>query len=203
MRRPVRIAFAAVVPALVLALAACSAPAPLPTPSAIPSSTPSPTPTVAARSVPQIAAAALRAVGTGTVASVADESAGTVWDVQVVLDDGEIRELHLSPAGRVLAGPSSVPTSEDVMSTNRSRVAAASISLSDAVDRMRAAVPGGTVTAVELAQYRDRVVWQGDVTDADGVRHDVRIDAVNGAVLLDLRDGQGAADDGQASSGGS
>jgi uncharacterized membrane protein YkoI len=49
-------------------------------------------------------------------------------------------------------------------------------------------VPGGRVTAIELDEDGDRVAWQGDVLDADGVRHDVRIDAVNGSVLLDRAD---------------
>jgi len=53
---------------------------------------------------------------------------------------------------------------------------------------MLAAVPGGRVTAIELDEDQDRVVWQGDVLDAEGVRHDVRIDAVNGSVLLNRAD---------------
>ncbi|MFD1722543.1 PepSY domain-containing protein [Amnibacterium endophyticum] len=191
MRPPARIALAAVLPAAVLALSACTTPSPLPvlTPSA--TATPTPTPTTSTRSVTSIAGLALRAVGgTGTVTAVDDESFGTVWDVRVVEEDGSTQELHLGGAGRLLAGPSEVPTSADTMSANRAQVAAASISLADAADRMRAAVPKGRVTAIELTQYRDRVVWQGDVTNADGVRQDVRIDAVNGSVLLNLIDGQ-------------
>jgi uncharacterized membrane protein YkoI len=61
------------------------------------------------------------------------------------------------------------------------------VKLDAAHRRMLAAVVGGRVTGIELDDYQDRVVWQGDVL-LDGVRHDVRIDAVNGSVVLDRAD---------------
>lgn len=185
MRRPARLAVTlAVLPAL--GLAGCTSP-PLPRPTA--SATPQPSAS-ATRPVQSIAGLALREIGTGTVISVDDDSAGTVWGVLVVAADGTAQELHLSPAGKVLAGPSATPTSADARSRNRARVAAASISLSGAADRMTTAVPKGRVTAIALDEYQDRVVWRGDVTNARGVRQDLRIDAVNGAVLANLVDGQ-------------
>lgn len=186
MRRPTRILTIAVIaPLTAVALAACSPSTTLPSivsPSASPTPTASPGPTAA-----QIAALAVRQVGEGTVVSVADESAGTEWDVRVVTGDGSAQEVHLAKDGTVVAGPSADTTDPDARSANRAQVAAASVTLASAQKRMLAAVPGGIVTAVELSEYQDRVVWQGDVL-ARGLRHDVRIDAVNGSVVLDQAD---------------
>ncbi len=186
MRTPIRIlTLAAAVPLTAFALAACTQVTPLPslsTRSASPTPTATPGPTTAA-----IAALALREVGEGKVVSVEDEADGTEWDVRVVLDDGSVREVHLAAAGTVLAGPSADTTTPDQQSDNRAQVAAASVTLESAQKRMLAAVPGGKVTAIELDDYQSRVVWRGDVL-ADGVRHDVRIDAVNGSVVLNSAD---------------
>lgn len=186
MRTPIRIlTLAAAVPLTALALAACTPGTSLPnlsTPSATPTPTATPGPTSAA-----IAALALREVGEGTVVSVEDEANGTEWDVRVVLDDGSVREVHLGADGAVLAGPSSDTTTPDEQSGNRAQVAAAAITLESAQKRMLASASGGTVTAIELDDYQSRVDWRGDVL-VDGVRHDVRIDAVNGSVLLNSAD---------------
>jgi uncharacterized membrane protein YkoI len=187
-RSPIRIlTLAAVVPLTVLALAACTQPTSLPS-LATRSATPTPTPTATpGPTATAIAALALREVGEGTVVSVEDESAGTEWDVRVVLDDGSEREVHLANDGTVLAGPSTDATDADAESANRAQVAAATISLAAAHKRMLATISGGRVTGIELDSYQDRVVWQGDVL-AGGIRHDVRIDAVNGSVVLNTAD---------------
>ncbi|WP_375388410.1 PepSY domain-containing protein [uncultured Amnibacterium sp.] len=191
MRRPARIlTLAAAAPLTVLALAACTQPVALPAiPSASATAVPTPTATPGP-SVAAIAALAVREVGEGTVVSVEDESAGTEWDVRVVLSDGTVQEVHLARDGTVLAGPSADSTDANAESANRAQVAAASVALDAAQRRMLAAVPGGRVTGIELDDYEDRVVWQGDVLDPEGVRHDVRIDAVNGSVLLDRADAE-------------
>ena len=193
MRRPTRIVVPALVlPLAVLGLTGCTPPNPLPFPSSS-TATPTPSATPAGPPVQRIAAVAQRAVGSGTVVRVDDESDGSVRDVLVVLEDGSAQEVHLSRAGRVLTGPSPATADADARSSNRALVAAASVSLAGAADRMLAAVPGGRVTAIGLEEYQDRVVWRGDVTNTDGVRQDVRIDAVNGSVLLNLTDGQGTS----------
>lgn len=186
MRRPTRILTLATVGSLtVLALAACTG-STLPT---VPTSTPSPTPTAERLSVSTIAGLALREAGRGTVVSVDDESDGKEWDVRVVASDGTVQQVHLGADGTVLAGPSTATTDADDEADNRALVAAASsVSLAAAQKRMLAAVPGGRVTEIELGDTGDRVAWQGDVLDTNGVRHDVRIDAVNGSVLLDRPD---------------
>lgn len=186
MRRPTRIlTIAAAVPLTVLALTSCTQPAPLPT---VSSTTATPTPTATPVAASSIATLAARSAGGGTVTSIESESDGTEWDVRVVADDGSVREVHLSSAGAVLAGPSADTTTADEQSANRAIVAATSVGLSAAQKRMVAVVPGGRVTAIELDDFQDRVVWQGDVLDGSGVRHDVRIDAVNGAVVMNAAD---------------
>ena len=197
MRRPIRIlTLAAIVPLTALALAACTPSTTLPsltTTSATPTPTATPGPTVDA-----IAALAKREVGEGTVVSVQDESAGTEWDVLVVLTDGTEQEVHLSDAGAVLAGPSEDATDANAESANRAQVAAATVTLATAAKKAAASVSGGRVTAIALDEYQDRVVWRADVL-ANGVRHDVRLDAVNGAVLMNQAD----ADPSATATGGS
>ena len=193
MRRPTRILTLAVLaPLTALALAACTPSTSLP---ALPTRSASATPTPTATPGPtadEIAALAKREVGEGTVVSVADESAGTEWDVRVILEDGSVQEVHLATDGSVVAGPSEDATDANAQSANRAQVAAASITLAAAQKRMLAAVPDGLVTAIGLAEYQDRVVWQGDVL-LKGVRRDVRIDAVNGSVLLNQADSNPSA----------
>jgi uncharacterized membrane protein YkoI len=185
-RRPTRIlTIAAVVPLTAVALAACTPSTPLPslvTRSATPTTTASAGPTIA-----EIAALAKRAIGEGTVVSVMDEAAGTEWDARVVLADGSVQEVHLAEDGTVVAGPSEDATDANARSADRAQVAAVAVTLTAAHKRMLAAVAGGLVTSIALDDYRDRVVWRGDVL-VGGIRHDVRIDAVNGAVVLDQAD---------------
>lgn len=190
MRRPTRIlTLAGAVPLTLLALASCTQPTSLPaipTGSATATATPSPTPTHGPAAA-TIAGLARREAGQGTVVAVQDEADGTEWDVRLVLRDGTVQELHLANDGTVLAGPSEDATDPNEQSRNRAQVAAAAVGLADAEQRMLAAVPGGSVTSIALDDYQQGVVWQGDVL-AEGVRHDVRIDAVNGAVVLNKAD---------------
>lgn len=197
MRRPIRIlTLAALAPLTALALAACTPTSTLPS---IVSRSASPTPTASpGPSASVIATLARREVGEGTVVSVEDESDGTEWDVRVVLTDGTVQEVHLSSAGTVVAGPSTDATDANAESANRAQVAAAAVTLGSAHAKMLAAVPGGRVTAIVLDEYQDRVVWRGDVL-VGGVRHDVRIDAVNGSTVLNQAD----ADPSATPSGGS
>jgi uncharacterized membrane protein YkoI len=185
-RRPTRIlTLAGAVPLTLLALTACTQPTTLPP---IPTATASPTPTPThGPSAATIATLAQREAGQGTVVSIEDEADGTEWDVRVVLEDGTEQEVHLGTDGTVLAGPSTDPTDPNEESRNRAQVAAASIGLAGAQKRMLAAVPGGRVTAIGLDDYQQGVVWRGDVL-AKGVRHDVRIDAVSGAIVMNAAD---------------
>jgi uncharacterized membrane protein YkoI len=185
-RRPTRIlTLAGAVPLTLLALTACTQPTALP-PIPTATATPTPTPTYGP-SAATIATLAQREAGQGTVVSIEDEADGTEWDVRVVLEDGTEQELHLGTDGTVLAGPSTDPTDPNEESRNRAQVAAASIGLAGAQKRMLAAVPGGRVTSIGLDDYQQGVVWRGDVL-AKGVRHDVRIDAVSGAIVMNAAD---------------
>jgi uncharacterized membrane protein YkoI len=185
-RRPTRIlTLAGAVPLTLLALTACTQPTTLP-PIPTATATPTPTPTYGP-SAATIATLAQRETGEGTVVSIEDEADGTEWDVRIVQQDGTVQEVHLGTDGTVLAGPSTDATDPNEESRNRAQVAAVSVGLAGAQRRMLAAVPGGRVTAIVLDDYRQGVVWRGDVL-AKGVRHDVRIDAVSGAVVLNAVD---------------
>ena len=52
----------------------------------------------------------------------------------------------------------------------------------DAASAMTGAVDG-TVTELGLDEDRGTVVWEGDVVDAQGVTHGVRVDAGSGDVV--------------------
>lgn len=199
MRTPIRMLAAVAVPAaLVLGLAACTQPLPSPLLSRSTTVTPTPSPTPRL-DVARIATLTKAAVRGGTVVSVEDESDGSSYEVHVVDSTGAEQEVHLDAAGIVRSGPTAVETDDDARSDNRAHVAAASVGLASARDRMLESVPGGRVTAIALGEYRDRVAWSGDVTDRKGVRHEVRIDGVNASVVLDRPDGP----DPQPTSGGS
>lgn len=59
----------------------------------------------------------------------------------------------------------------------------ATISSSDAEKEALAAVPGGTVNSVELGNENGSVVYQVDMTDANGQAVEVKVDAGTGDVL--------------------
>jgi uncharacterized membrane protein YkoI len=59
----------------------------------------------------------------------------------------------------------------------------ATISSSDAETAALAAVPGGTVNSVELGNENGSVVYQVDMTDANGQAVEVKVDAGTGDVL--------------------
>ena len=75
----------------------------------------------------------------------------------------------------------------------------ATISLSDAEAAATSAVPGGTVNSVELGNENGSVVYEVDMTDANGQEVEVKVDAGNGGVLAtetgDDESGESEADE--------
>jgi uncharacterized membrane protein YkoI len=61
---------------------------------------------------------------------------------------------------------------------------------------------GGTVREVELELEHGRIEWKVDIIGADGVRHDVRIDAETGAITRIDADDRGDDDRGGDDHGG-
>ncbi|MBF6326950.1 PepSY domain-containing protein [Nocardia transvalensis] len=57
------------------------------------------------------------------------------------------------------------------------------VSMDQAVEKAKEAVPGGTVDSVDLDHERGTLVWEVDIDTPDGLEHEVQIDANNGNVI--------------------
>jgi len=126
-------------------------------------------------------------VGSGTVASVDQEA--TSWEVLIVAADGTEREVHVAPDGSsVISGPTEHGTDAEDRTENMKHLADAKLDLAEAVSKIVAASPG-TITELGLDDHAGVTVWEADVRDAQGVKHEVRIDAASGDVVTNVTGG--------------
>lgn len=140
------------------------------------------------KSLAAAAATAREAVGSGTVTSIEQEAGGTSWEVLVVTAGGDEQEVHVAADGdRTTAGPTKETADAEDRTENERFVGAADLSVSEAASRLTRAV-AGTVTELGLDDHAGAVVWEGDVTDASGTTHSIRIDAGSGEVVSDTVD---------------
>lgn len=140
------------------------------------------------KSLAAAAATAREAVGSGTVTSIEQEAGGTSWEVLVVTAGGDEHEVHVAADGeRTTAGPTKETADAEDRTENERFVGAAVLSVSEAASRLTRAV-AGTVTELGLDDHAGAVVWEGDVTDASGTTHSIRIDAGSGEVVSDTVD---------------
>jgi uncharacterized membrane protein YkoI len=149
------------------------------------------TATSAAASNDALAAAAgtaQRTVGSGTVTAIEQEAGGTSWEVLVVTTDGTEHEVHVGADGeRTTAGPTDETTDADDVAENQRFVGAADLSVTQAAETLTKTVPG-TVTELGLDDHQGTVVWEGDVRDAAGTAHSIRVDAGSGEVVTNTVD---------------
>lgn len=130
-------------------------------------------------------ATARDAVGSGTVISVEQEQNGTAYEVLVVTDDGTEHEVHTNDAGTAVSGSPRTETSDaDDRAENERFTAAADLTVDDAAGRFED-LHAGTITELGLDDHLGKVVWEGDVRDASGTKHSVRLDAGTGKVVTD------------------
>ncbi|WP_344473776.1 PepSY domain-containing protein [Nonomuraea monospora] len=129
----------------------------------------------------QAAQAALGAVPGSTLVSIETEENGRLWEVQVVGKDGTEHQLDVE-SGKVVAGPTTEQEDADDKAKHRARVSAAKLDYAQAADKIVAAVPEGRVTELNLDTEQGKTVWEADVVGADGVKHEVAVDAATGAV---------------------
>lgn len=140
------------------------------------------------KSLAAAAATAREAVGSGTVTSIEQEAGGTSWEVLVVTTGGDEQEVHVAADGeRTTAGPTKETADAEDRTENERLVGAADLSVSEAASRLTRAV-AGTVTELGLDDHAGAVVWEGDVTDASGTTHSIRIDAGSGEVVANTVD---------------
>ncbi len=130
-------------------------------------------------------ATARDAVGSGTVISVEQEQNGTAYEVLIVTDDGTEHEVHTNEAGTAVSGSPRTETSDaDDRAENERFTAAADLTVDDAAGRFED-LHAGTITELGLDDHLGKVVWEGDVRDASGTKHSVRLDAGTGKVVTD------------------
>lgn len=130
------------------------------------------------------AATAERSVGSGRAVSVDfDENDGR-YEVVVVAADLAEHEVGVNAAGdAVVTGPSAEPIARDDEAEAR-RHLSAKLDLVGAVDGITRG-RGGTITDVNLDEYRGPVVWEGTVVSDPRTVQQVRIDADTAAVVSD------------------
>jgi len=126
---------------------------------------------------------AIAAVPGSALLSVDQEAGGTSWEVVVAEQDGREHEVHTGADGSsVTAGPVADTADADDLAENQALLQGARVAYADAASTMTAAV-AGTITELGLDEDRGAIVWEGDVVDASGVTHGVRVDAGSGEVV--------------------
>ncbi|MFT7765951.1 PepSY domain-containing protein [Clavibacter tessellarius] len=126
---------------------------------------------------------AIAAVPGSELVSVDQEAGGTSWEVVVAEQDGREHEVHTGADGSaVTAGPVTDADDADDLADTAALLRGASVGHADAASAMTGAV-AGTVTELALDEDGGRILWEGDVVDASGVTHSVRVDAASGEVV--------------------
>jgi uncharacterized membrane protein YkoI len=128
------------------------------------------------------AATALKEVPDSTVISI--ETEGTGWEVQTVTSDGTEHELMVSGDGGMVVRQDTEQEDAADKAEHRERVKAATLDYKEAAEKMRSAVPDARITELNLDTWRGTTVWEGDMTGSGGTKHEVKIDAASGQVLL-------------------
>ncbi|GAA2623133.1 hypothetical protein GCM10010411_69030 [Actinomadura fulvescens] len=128
------------------------------------------------------AVTALKAVPGGSLTSIETEGPG--WEVQVVTPDGTERELMVTAdGGRVTRNEAKQEDKAD-KDKHRKRIQAAKLDYRAAASKMLSAVPNSSITELNLDTYRGTTVWEGDLEDSNNAKHEVKIDAASGKVLV-------------------
>lgn len=132
---------------------------------------------------------ALEQVPNSTVTSIESENQGTQWEVQVVTADGVEWEMDVSATdGSVVSGPTRQDDDAEDRAKHQDRVKAAKLDYQEAAEALRAEVPDAKVAEINLDTHRGTTVWEGDLFEADGTKHEVKIDAASGEVVVSLVD---------------
>ncbi|MFA1547813.1 PepSY domain-containing protein [Actinomadura chokoriensis] len=149
-------------------------------------------------SIAQAVDAALKA-SPGKIAEIEldDENGKTVWEADVVADNGDRREVTVdSGTGKVLTNRADDQTGKqtdekaDDRAEDDAELAAlreAKVSASAATDAALKAAPGHA-TSAEFENEDGKAVWEVDVTGQDGAEHEITVDAATGKVLDNVTD---------------
>lgn len=122
-------------------------------------------------------------VSGSTLISIEAEHNDTQWEVEVVTSDGTEHKVYLSSDGsKIIKGPVEEKDDAADKAKHRKRVKAAKLDYRQAVDAITQAVPG-RVTELNLDSEQGTTVWEADVIDGSGTKHEVSIDAASGKVI--------------------
>lgn len=160
---------------------------PAPTSASASSPTTSPTRTTApaadAQALGRAGGTAVAAVPGSTLVSIESEHDGT-WEAQVVTADGAEHHVDVTADGSTVVGTPRLDDEDEAdRAKHRERIQAAVLDYAAAADAVRAEVPGGAVTELNLDADNGTTVWEADVIDGSGTKHEVTIDAATGEVL--------------------
>ncbi|MFM1724892.1 PepSY domain-containing protein [Rhodococcus sp. PAM 2766] len=128
-------------------------------------------------------ATAVAAVPGSVLVSIETEHDGT-WEAQVVTPDGVEHHVDVSSEGATVLGTPRVDDEDEAdRAKHRDRVQAATLDFAAAAAAMLAEAPGGAVTELNLDTDNGTTVWEADVLDGSGTKHEVTIDAATGTVI--------------------
>ncbi|MGO2534100.1 PepSY domain-containing protein [Arthrobacter rhombi] len=133
--------------------------------------------------------AALKEVPDSTVISLETENNETQWEVQVVTSDGTEHEVSISAEdGSVIGSPTEESDDAQDKKKHQKRVDAATVDFKEAAAKFRDAVPEARIAELGLDDEHGTTVWEGDLIDGDGAKHEVQIDARSGDVITNSKD---------------
>ncbi|MCW2758540.1 MAG: hypothetical protein JWO46_2286 [Nocardioidaceae bacterium] len=159
------------------------------------SGSPSSTASVPASGTALLAAAelVLDKVPGSTLTSIETDPGG--WEVQIADAEGVESEAVVSANGdTITTGPTRQRDDAQDRTEHQTLVKAATVSHTDAVSAIGQAVPG-SITELNLDDYRGGVVWEADVETAGQPTVSLRLDAGTGKVLTKTTEQPGSDDD--------
>ncbi|MFE3454299.1 PepSY domain-containing protein [Nonomuraea sp. NPDC059194] len=132
--------------------------------------------------------AATAAVPGSTLITIETEEGGRLWEVQVVDANGTEHEMDvLTGTGRIASGPTAKTEDEADRAKHRERLQGAKLDYAQAAEKVESAVAGGRITELDLDTYRGATVWEADVVDSSGTKHELKVDADKGTIVSDSR----------------
>jgi uncharacterized membrane protein YkoI len=134
-------------------------------------------------SLGQAVDAALKAApGTVAESELDDEDGRTAWEVDVVTENGERRDVTVDAGtGKVLQNRAD-DRDDDGRDDDPAALRGAKVTAQAAADAALMAVQG-RVTSADFESEHGEAVWEVDVAGEDGAEHEVTIDAADGKVL--------------------
>lgn len=134
-----------------------------------------------AADVERVGRAAMEAVPGGTIIAMEADDEGKMWDVTVVAEDGTTQTMKIdAESAKVTSSPTPKPDGDKEKA--RELVQAAKVDYAQAAEKMLGEVPGGRITKLELETADGGAVWKGEVTDEQGEKRELRVDAESGEV---------------------